>query len=217
MRSFWEGAFSRPGGPLCRRGKRGGVSPPQKTGTATGGEDLPQRYIVFDVETPNRYNSRMSAIGINIVEDGRITDGYFSLVDPEQPFDWFNSALTGINEETVFDSPAFPAVWEQIEPIMSSGILVAHNAGFDMGVLRKCLASYEIAWRPCAEAVCTVIMGRSLLPGISHRLNDMCDYYGIRLNHHQADSDSRACAEILLRYMEQGADPQKYIRRYRMT
>ncbi len=32
------------------------------------------RYIVFDVETPNRYNNRMSAIGISVVEDGHIVD-----------------------------------------------------------------------------------------------------------------------------------------------
>ncbi|MBR5679118.1 MAG: exonuclease, partial [Clostridia bacterium] len=81
------------------------------------------RYVVFDVETPNRYNSRMSAIGISIVEDGRIVGDYYSLVDPEQPFDWFNTVLTGINEETVFDAPTFPEVWREIEPLMSSGIL----------------------------------------------------------------------------------------------
>jgi DNA polymerase-3 subunit epsilon len=57
-------------------------------------------------------------------------------------------------------------------------------------------------------------MGRSLLPQISHKLNCMCDYYGIELNHHQADSDSRACAEILLRYIADGASPEKYIRNY---
>ena len=171
---------------------------------------------MFDVETPNRYNNRMSAIGISAVEDGRIVDEYFSLIDPEQPFDWFNAQLTGINEETVFDAPAFPEVWEQIEPLMSSGILVAHNAGFDLGVLRRCLESYEIEWKPYVRAICTVIMGRSLLPGISHKLNDMCDYYGIDLNHHQADSDSHAAAEILICYMESGAVPEKYIRTYRM-
>ena len=177
---------------------------------------MPDRYIVFDVETPNRYNNRISAIGISVVEDGRITDSYYSLVDPEQPFDWYNTKLTGINEETVFGAPAFPAVWERIEPLMSSGILVAHNAGFDMGVLRKCLAAYEIQWKPAARGICTVVMGRSLLPGISHRLNNMCDYYGICLDHHHADSDSRACAEILLRYISSGALPEKYIRTYRM-
>lgn len=174
------------------------------------------RYIVFDVETPNRYNNRMSAIGISVVENGRIGDEFYSLVDPEQPFDWFNTKLTGINEETVFDAPAFPELWERIEPVMSSGILVAHNAGFDLGVLRRCLSGYEIEWKPSVKGLCTVVMGRKLIPGISHRLNDMCDYYGICLNHHHADSDSRACAEILLRYMESGADPEKFIRTYKM-
>lgn len=32
------------------------------------------RYIAFDVETPNRYNNRMSAIGISVIEEGRIVD-----------------------------------------------------------------------------------------------------------------------------------------------
>ncbi len=42
-----------------------------------------RRYVVFDVETPNRYNSRMSAIGICVVEGGRITEDFHSLIDPE--------------------------------------------------------------------------------------------------------------------------------------
>ncbi len=176
-----------------------------------------QRYVAFDVETPNRYNSRMSAIGISVVEDGRIVREFYSLVDPEQPFDWFNSQLTGINEETVFDAPSFPELWPEIEPLLSSGVLAAHNASFDIGVLRKCLESYEIAWKPYVRGVCTVTMGRSLLPGISHKLNDLCEHYGICLNHHRADSDSHACAEILIRYMESGAEPEKYIRSYRMA
>lgn len=175
-----------------------------------------RRYIAFDVETPNRYNNRMSAIGVSVIEAGRVVRDFFSLVDPEQPFDWFNSKLTGINEETVFGAPDFPAVWKQLEPVMSSGVLVAHNASFDMGVLKKCLESYEIAWKPCVEGICTVQMGRSLLPGISHKLNDLCAYYGIALHHHRADSDSHACAEILLRYIEGGAVPEKFIRSYRM-
>ena len=175
-----------------------------------------RRYVVFDVETPNRYNSRMSAIGVSVIEGGSIVRDFYSLVDPEQPFDWFNSVLTGINEETVFDAPSFPELWPELEPILSSGILVAHNASFDLGVLRKCLAGYEIEWKPTVKGICTVVMGRSLLPGISHKRNDLCDHYGICLNHHRADSDSRACGEILLRYIEGGADPDNFIRTYRM-
>ena len=51
-------------------------------------------YIVFDVETPNRANDRMSAIGISAIKDNKIVANYFSLVDPETHFDYFNTKLT---------------------------------------------------------------------------------------------------------------------------
>ncbi len=169
-------------------------------------------FTVFDVETPNRLNNRMSAIGITTVADGVITDTFHSLVNPEARFDPFNIQLTGISGETVRNAPTFPELWPRIEPLMSAGLLVAHNAVFDLGVLKKCLRDYGIEWKPYVRYLCTVQMGRRILPGMSHSLNVLCDYYGIDLTHHQADSDSRACAGILLRYLESGADIRQYIR-----
>ncbi|SFX65182.1 3'-5' exonuclease [Ruminococcus sp. XPD3002] len=174
------------------------------------------RYIVFDVETPNRANNRMSAIGITIIENGIIADSFFSLVDPEVYFDRFNTQLTGISADTVQGAPNFAELWEQIKSVMESGILVAHNAVFDMSVLKKCLHDYGIEWKNTAKYICTVQAGKKLLPGMSHSLNVMCDHYGISLDHHKADSDSRACAEILLRYMESGADVNSFIRTYHL-
>lgn len=69
------------------------------------------RFVAFDVETPNRRNNRMSAIGVTVIEDGEITDSFYSLVNPETAFDAFNVRLTGISEETVWDAPTFPDVW----------------------------------------------------------------------------------------------------------
>ena len=170
------------------------------------------QFTVFDVETPNRMNNRMSAIGITIIENEQIEKEFYTVVNPETHFDSFNTMLTGISEESVRNAPSFPEVWEKIEPYMSGGLLVAHNAQFDMGVLKKCLLAYEIEWKPYAYYICTVQMGRRLLPGISHKLNDLCDYYGIALDHHKADSDSRACAQILLRYLQSGANIRPFIR-----
>lgn len=84
-----------------------------------------KRFIVFDVETPNHCNDRMSAIGITIVEDGEITDEFYSLVNPEVPFDSFNIELSGIDEGIVRDAPTFPVLWQTIEPLLTSGLLVA--------------------------------------------------------------------------------------------
>ncbi|MBO6231415.1 MAG: 3'-5' exonuclease [Ruminiclostridium sp.] len=173
-------------------------------------------YTVFDVETPNRANDRMSAIGITVIGSGKIVDEFSSLVDPETHFDYFNTKLTGISSETVRGAPAFPELWKKIEPYMSDGILTAHNAVFDMGVLKKCLNAYGIEWRKSAKYLCTVKIGRACLPDMSHKLNVLCDHYGIALDHHRAASDSRACAEILLRYIDAGYDVDSFIRTYKL-
>ena len=52
------------------------------------------QFTVFDVETPNRMNSRMSAIGITIIEDRQIEKEFYTLVNPETHFDPFNTMLT---------------------------------------------------------------------------------------------------------------------------
>lgn len=104
-------------------------------------------YIVFDVETPNAANDRISAIGVTVVSGGKITESFATLVDPEVPFDPFNIALTGITPAAVLGKPNFPALWARLAGLFSSGVLVAHNAPFDLGVLAKCLRDYGIAWK----------------------------------------------------------------------
>ena len=57
------------------------------------------RYIAFDVETPNRFNSRMSAIGIAVVEDGRIVDSFYSLVVFTLPYvDLISSSFSFVSK-----------------------------------------------------------------------------------------------------------------------
>ena len=57
-----------------------------------------------------------------------VVDQFSTLVDPEVSFDYFNMKLTGITPELVEGKPTFPELWEQIGPMMDSGLLVAHNA-----------------------------------------------------------------------------------------
>ena len=174
-----------------------------------------ERYIAFDVETPNARNHRMSSIGICVVEGGEIRESFSSYIDPETHFDPFNIALTGITPELVRGAPTFPELWEEIGPLMKSGVLVAHNAAFDMRVLSRCLTHYEIDVPQYADYACTVQMGRRCHPELpNHKLDTMCSHLGIALDHHRADSDSRACAELLLDYMRAGLEPERFLRRY---
>lgn len=173
------------------------------------------RYIVFDVETPNFANDRMSAIGITVVEGGQIIGTYDTLVDPEEHFDRFNIRLTGITPEMVVGKPTFPELWQEIGPLLDSGLLIAHNAPFDLSVLAKCLRAYGICWHSSVPYACTCQMSRRLLPQLpDHKLNTLCAYLGLELDHHRAGSDSLACGEILLHHLLSGADMAAYTRTY---
>ena len=174
-----------------------------------------ERYIAFDVETPNRRSDRMSAIGVAVVEGGSIVEDFYALVDPEEPFEPFHMALTGIGPEDVAGAPAFPELWERLRPLLEGGILAAHNAPFDLSVLSKCLRAYEIGWREQVPYVCTCQMGRRLLPGLpDHRLDTLCAHLGVELDHHHAGSDSRACGALLLHYLRSGARTAPFLRTY---
>ena len=172
------------------------------------------RYTVFDVETPNSANNRMSAIGIVVLEDERVVDRFDSLVQPDTHFDPFNMELTGITPEKVTSAPNFVQLWPQIRPLMEDAVLVAHNAQFDMAVLSKCLRAYGIDWKDTVQYICTCKMSGVCLPRLAnHRLDTLCGYYQIPLDHHQADSDAMACAELLMR-MSPLVDRNGFLRNY---
>ena len=175
------------------------------------------RYIVFDTETPNCRNDSICSIGITVVENGKIVDERYDLVDPEARFDVFNVELHGISPDMVRYEKNFPVLWEEIAPIMDSGILVAHNAPFDLGVLSKLFRRYGIC-RTGDDYACTVQMGRKCLPQApNHKLNTLCGLLGIQLDHHNAASDSHACAELLCYYIGQDFPVEQYIKHWDYT
>lgn len=147
--------------------------------------------VAFDVETPNAQNRRMSAIGVCVIEQGQIVQELDTLVDPETHFDPFNVALTGITPEMERGQPTFAALWQLLEPMLRSSILVAHNAPFDLRVLASCLHDYHIDWQPEAAYLCTCQMGKRAYPYLpNHKLNTLCDHLQLSLDHHKAGSDA---------------------------
>ena len=86
---------------------------------------MEERYVAFDVETPNAQNRRMSAIGVSVIENGQIVQELYTLVDPQTHFDPFNIALTGITPEMVRGQPDFSALWQLLKPMLEESILVA--------------------------------------------------------------------------------------------
>lgn len=156
-------------------------------------------YLAFiDVETPNRHNDRICSIGL-IVSDrsGNIEESRYDLIDPETYFDYVNTNIHGISSEDVLGSISFQGFWDAyFNSIVRECDFVAHNAAFDMSVISKALASYDIQ-QPKFTYACTLAMSRSTIELPNYKLPTVCSRLGISVgSHHHAMDDARACFDI---------------------
>ncbi|AIQ45672.1 DNA polymerase III subunit epsilon [Paenibacillus sp. FSL R7-0273] len=160
-------------------------------------------FTAIDFETANSSRSSACSLGLVQVRDGIITAEHVWLIDPRQRFDGMNIAIHGITPSIVQGQPTFEELWSTVEPLLQDEIVVAHNAAFDMSVLRYCLDASGNRY-PDFQYLCTYLLGKKMLDELpSHKLNVISQHFGISLKHHDALDDARAAALILLKLMEQ--------------
>ena len=143
-------------------------------------------------------------IGICRVEHGQIVETLSWLVKPACfPYmNPWNERVHGISSADVATAPDFGTLWVKLAPYFRDNMLVAHNAAFDMKVLRAALQYYDIAL-PYCDYFCSVSLSRKAWKQLkSHSLGNLCEYHDIRFQHHHAGDDARACALITLKAME---------------
>jgi DNA polymerase-3 subunit epsilon len=160
-------------------------------------------FLAIDFETADRSRTSACAVGVAYANGGRIVAADAYLIRP--PHRQFrNTRIHGITWDDVRDAPTFGQLWPTLRGyIERADYLVAHNAMFDKGVLRRCCETYSFAI-PQYPFVCTVEVARSQWGIYPTTLPDVCRHLDIPLQHHDAASDARACAEILLRAQREG-------------
>jgi DNA polymerase-3 subunit epsilon len=163
--------------------------------------DVPLNFTAIDFETANGSSASPCAVGLVKVFEGKIIDSYSTLIQPPYPHDWFaagNIRVHGINPIDVQDAPSWEEALAEMVTFISGDDLIAHNAGFDMGVL-KAGASLIDATLPDLRYGCSLIMARKTYNLESYRLNQVAYAIGIEeFNHHDALADSDACARIVI-------------------
>ncbi|MCA0968993.1 3'-5' exoribonuclease [Halobacillus litoralis] len=156
-------------------------------------------FIALDFETANSSRSSVCSIGLVEYEDGKMKREYYRLVKPKQSyFAPINISIHGIRPEDVEDSYEFHELWEEeIKEIIEGKLVIAHNAQFDMSVLRAVLDQYNLPY-PMIAFNCTVNISKKTWRLPKYNLKAVSDHLGIDLNHHQALDDARASARIFL-------------------
>lgn len=159
--------------------------------------------VALDFETADKYADSACALGMSRIEDGRVVSSWYRLIRPPRPHVYFTE-IHGLTWEMLKGERSFAELWPDISSFLCGAeLLVAHNASFDRRVLLGCCRAFGLE-APKLPFVCTVKGARLGLRLPHHRLNDVCDYLGLELNHHNAASDALAAAKIYLHLRSMG-------------
>jgi len=163
-----------------------------------------RKIVAIDFETANEMMSSACALGIAVIEGNRITAvKHWLIKPPELRFNYFNSSLHSITSKDVEKKPEFYRIWPSIRKYLDGNIIIAHNAGFDMAVLKSILRVYQIEI-PELYYACTVRLSRKVWKGFrNYRLNTVAENLAISFMHHNAKEDAFACASIAITAAEQ--------------
>lgn len=162
---------------------------------------MPIDFTAIDFETANGSPASPCAVGLVRVRDGKITDTLSFLIQPPVPNDWFHSGnvkVHGIRPSDVDGAPTAQEAIRMMLAFIGVDTLIAHNASFDVGVLRA-TAAHIGEPLPQLHYACSLAISRKTYNLESYRLNAVAYAVGHEeFDHHDALADSDACARIIL-------------------
>lgn len=156
-------------------------------------------FIAFDTETTGLDAAVGKIVEIGGVKFDRrgIIARYNVLINPQMPMPEEAGKVNGITDAMLKDKPVIAAVFPDFLEFIGTGILVAHNAPFDINYVNTELARAE---KPLLtnKVVDTRIFAKEVFPGLSsYALQDLAVQFGITaLEAHRAEDDARVCMEL---------------------
>ncbi|HDF2960442.1 TPA: 3'-5' exoribonuclease [Clostridioides difficile] len=156
-------------------------------------------FVAIDFETANSERSSACSIGYAIVENGEIVKTGEHLIKPEPfYFDGYNTYLHGIDEEMVSNKSNIVETWNELYPYFKEKIIVAHNASFDMSVLRCGFDAFSVDY-PNLNYICTYKLSeKTWINELNYKLDTLAEKFDIEFRHHNAEEDAIVSAKILL-------------------
>jgi DNA polymerase III subunit epsilon len=158
-------------------------------------------FTAIDFETANSSNASACAVGLTRVRDGRVVATAGWLIQPPAGHDRFfdlNMRIHGIHPEDVVDARGWSDQLDELAAFAGADVLVAHNAGFDMAVIRRaCEATGDVC--PPYRYACSLQVSRKVYDLPSYRLPFVAAEAGFAdFPHHDASADALACAHIMI-------------------
>ncbi len=155
-------------------------------------------YTVVDIETTglSKNYHHITEIAAVKIQQGKITNSYQTLINPQVRIPSFITKLTGIDNHMVKDAPPINKVLPAFHQFLGTDIFVAHNATFDYGFLEH--NSKIHGHSLTAPRLCTRKLANRLFPQLPRkRLSDLCEHLNIQnVQAHRAMGDAHATALV---------------------
>lgn len=160
-------------------------------------------FVAIDFETAVGHH--ICSVGIVTVENGMVVDEFTSLIQPPgNRYNWYNSQVHGLDSTHTENALPFDKIYPEIESRLKSRLVVAHNESFDRTTLQKTMVDFGLDYADLDlpdrwECTCKIYRSNGFNPA---SLDACCEKLGIELNHHEALSDARGCAELYKRHFK---------------
>lgn len=161
-------------------------------------------FVAIDFETATSKRNSACSVGMVACRDGAVIGTYQQLLQPpDNEYQEFNINLHGITPEHTEDAPTIAELYKAgFSELLEKVQFAAHNASFDMSVLRSSLDHHGIT-TPFIDAVCTVELAREMYPDLpNHKLKTVAKHIKQPLQHHDPLSDATASAAIMMQWTE---------------
>ncbi|HWK27311.1 MAG TPA: exonuclease domain-containing protein [Solirubrobacter sp.] len=156
-------------------------------------------FIALDTETNGLAGERceLTEVGAVLVGGGELHDEFASLVGVASPLGRGIQRFTGISQAMLDAAPAPEEVLPEVAKLLRGRVLIAHNAAFDVRVLRQAFARAALEW-PAPPVICTVALARRFAPLQRRRgLATLAGALGVEVEEvHRALPDARTCARV---------------------
>ncbi len=161
-------------------------------------------FTAIDFETANEKSDSVCSLGLVIVKNGVITDKKYRLIKPPDfRFNYQNILVHGIQPEDVVNELEFFRYWKSLKQLFDHSVIVAHNAEFDIGVLKAVLNTYHLKY-PEFNYTCSLRVARRTWKGLgSYSLGNIGKYFGFSFSHHHALEDAEMSANLILKACEE--------------
>lgn len=173
-------------------------------------KDSAYTVVVLDFETTGLspdYGDRAIEIAAVLIEDGKVTETFQQLMNPDFPVDGFIEDYTGITNVMLEDAPPCDEVMGQFCDFIGDHNLVAHNASFDRRFLDAELDAINRNYG--GNFACSMLTARRLYQEApNHKLGTLVEYKNIPTKgvFHRALADSEMTAELWLRMLDDIVD-----------